>query len=941
MSEHDARSPESVCEKVAGLSRFVDQWCDGAPKALEAAIADGRLEPSSALKLAEPPEPGDEERFAQALRAYRNESLAIIAMRDLAGLDALDDTLEALSKLADRCIEAALKQAETSVAERHGALRDDDGSPVRLIVIGMGKLGGRELNFSSDIDLIFAYDASRGTRIEADLDASAYCRRVAQRLIQLLSESTAQGFVYRVDTRLRPFGDAGALVGSIAAMEQYYQAHGREWERYAWIKARPVAGDIEGGKRLIATLRPFVYRRYLDYGAFESIREMKTMIDRQVARRDSQADVKLGYGGIREIEFLVQVFQLVRGGQEPELQDNRLRPTLARLAESGHLEAETADKLDAGYVFLRRLENRLQMADDRQTHEFPDDADERDRLARAMDMADGEALAVETERVRGEVHTLFEQVFASPDSKDRVDAGDREHAALEALWAETLSETEADDLLERYGIDDAASVRRALADLKDQRRYRILEARGRRWLGELIPAVIVASANTDAPERSVRRTLSVISEIIGRSNYIALLVEYPAALSTLMRLCGASEWITDRIAEQPALLDSFLDPRQLYHPPRRSELETELAEDLDVFEPLDLDQRMNALRRFTQKAMLRIAAADVTDAMPLMIVSDHLTALAEVVLEAALGMAWDQMSDRYGEPRLDDDKRAPFAVVAYGKLGGLELGYTSDLDLVFVYESPSEAATKGGKRELTHQVFFTRLAQRLIHILSTATPAGRAYEIDMRLRPSGNAGLMVTHIEAFARYQREQAWTWEHQALVRARPVAGDAALGARFAELRRELLAAERDPAKLAADVRSMRQRMRRVKDETTDTRWDVKQMPGGLIDIEFMAQYAALAYGHACPELLIFTDAIRILETMESAQRAGYDDIRTMTRAYRDYRRVVHAAALQGQRAMIDRDSRREAERQAVADLWTQWIDETAGPSDGDSADFEGEPA
>ncbi len=871
------------------------------------------------------------------LRRARNAYLVEIACRDLAGMDGLDRVLAQLSALADQCIEYALRQAEAEIAERYGVMRDREGEAVRLIIIGMGKLGGRELNFSSDIDLIFAFDGSRGMEVDADLDTAAYFRRVAQRMVKLLSETTSDGFVYRVDTRLRPFGDAGALVGSIAAMEQYYQAHGREWERYAWIKARPVAGDIEGGQRLIDTLRPFVYRRYLDYGAFESIREMKAMIDRQVARRDSQADVKLGYGGIREIEFLVQVFQLVRGGQEPELQDNRLRPTLAKLAESGHLSAETAERLDAGYVFLRRLENRLQMVDDRQTHEFPEDADERKRLARAMDMAEGEILAAETERVRSEVHALFEQVFAAPDSKDKLDASDREHAALEALWDDTVSDAEADDLLERYGIEDTAAVRQALIDLKDQRRYRILEARGRRWLGELIPAVIVASANTDVPERSVRRTLSVISEIIGRSNYIALLVEYPAALSTLMRLCGASEWITVRIAEQPALLDSFLDPRQLYHPPRRSELTTELAEDLAAFEPLDLDQRMNALRRFTQKAMLRIAAADVTNAMPLMIVSDHLTALAEVVLEAALGMAWDQMSDRYGEPRVDG-RRAPFAVVAYGKLGGLELGYTSDLDLVFVYDSPSEAATQGGPRELTHQVFFTRLAQRLIHILSTATPAGRAYEIDMRLRPSGNAGLMVTHIEAFARYQREQAWTWEHQALVRARPVAGDTALGARFAALRRELLARKRDPSALAAEVRSMRRRMREVKDETTDERWDVKQMPGGLIDIEFMAQYAALAYGHDCPELLVFTDAIRILETMESARYASYEDIRTMTRAYRDYRRVVHAAALQGQRAMIDRDSRREPERQAVADLWARWIDQSAGACADDSADAEG---
>ncbi|WP_423823420.1 bifunctional [glutamate--ammonia ligase]-adenylyl-L-tyrosine phosphorylase/[glutamate--ammonia-ligase] adenylyltransferase [Salinisphaera sp. SPP-AMP-43] len=905
-------------KRIAGLSRFLDEWSerDTDNAATLAALSDQDIE------LGTPPttEAAD---FADALRTYRDANLARIAHADLTDAWSLEGVLAALSALADRCIEAAVVRAEAEVAERHGTLYNADGRIIRLIVIGMGKLGGRELNFSSDIDLIFAYAESGESDGDRPLDAEGYCRRVAQKAVRLLAEPTGTGFVYRVDTRLRPFGDAGALVGSIAALEQYYQAHGREWERYAWIKARPVAGDLAGGERLLECLRPFVYRRYLDYGAFDSIREMKAMIDQQVESRDSQADIKLGYGGIREIEFLVQVFQLIRGGQEPDLQDNRLRPVLAQLAEAGHLDHEVAERLDRDYVFLRRLENRLQMIEDQQTHDLPEAAAERDRIAAMMDYSDGRQLIEAVEAVRREVHDLFEQVFASPDQQSRPQEADREREALAALWADRLSAAEADDLVSRYGIEDTAAVRKALAELKDQRRYRILEARGQRWLAELIPSAIANAAHHDAPERALLRTLSVIGAIIGRSNYIALLVEYPAALSTLMRLCGASLWITEHIAEQPALLDSFLDPRPLYHAPRRSELVSDLADDLSAFEADDLDQRMNALRRFTQTTMLRIAAADVTNAMPLMIVSDHLTVLAEVVLDAALDMAWQQMSARYGEPRLDDGSIAPFVIIGYGKLGGLELGYTSDLDLVFVYDGPREATTQGGDRELSHQVFFTRLAQRLIHILTTATPAGRAYEIDMRLRPSGNAGMMVTPIDALARYQREQAWTWEHQALVRARPVAGDTTLGKRFAAMRKEILAQPRDKTVLAGEVRSMRRRMREVKDETTEQRWDVKQMPGGLIDIEFMAQYAALAHGHDCEELLIFTDAIRILETLESAGLAEYDDIRAMTHAYRDYRRIVHAAALQHQRAMIDRDSRREAERCRVADLWAAWIE------------------
>ncbi|MES1930720.1 (glutamate--ammonia-ligase) adenylyltransferase [Salinisphaera dokdonensis CL-ES53] len=927
MTASESPAINDTLARIGRWSGFLADWCETHGERLDALAEDGRLDAAHELVVDDAPD-AEREDFMAALRAYRNETMAVIAWRDLADIDTLETTLDGLSRLADRCIEAALQEAEREVAKRYGRLLDADGNAQQMIVIGMGKLGGGELNFSSDIDLIFAYRAPGESDGDRTLDADGYFKRVARRVVQNLSETTGEGFAYRVDTRLRPFGDAGALTASIGAMENYYQAHGREWERYAWVKARPVAGDLDGGAQLIRRLKPFVYRRYLDYGTFESIRDMKALIDRQVVRAELQDNIKLGSGGIREVEFIVQAFQLIRGGQEPSLQDNRLLPTLARLASDDHLPEHTARELERAYRFLRRAENRLQMADDRQTHDLPETAEARAALAESMDYDDWSTFAEAMQETREGVHQAFEQVFVSPQADDT--GRDQESQALSAFWDGDLDDDAARELLAEYGIKDIDAVRDALAEMQDQSLYRSLEDRGRRWIARLIPLLFGAAARASDPDKSLARTISVLSAIIGRSTYMALLVEHPAALSTLMRLCAASDWITSRIREQPALLDSLLDPRQLYKPPRRAELAENLEQDLAAIDADDLELRMDTLRRFKQSASLRIAAADVSNSMPLMIVSDHLTELAEVVLDAALEMAWHQMTRRYGTPRDDNGERAPFAIVAYGKLGGLELGYTSDLDLVFVYAGKTEAMTDGD-RTLTHQAFFTRLAQRLIHVLSTQTAAGRVYEIDMRLRPSGKAGMMVTHIDAFARYQNEQAWTWEHQALVRARHVSGHAGVGERFAEIRREVLGRERDVGRLAREVCNMRDRMRKVKDETSGDWLDVKQMAGGLIDIEFIAQFSALRYGHDCPELLRFTDAIRVLETLESGGIATYDDVKTLTRAYRLYRQRIHADSLQRNRAMMHADEMREL-RDGVAALWQSWVAGHAAAAESD---------
>ena len=916
-----------LSNRVSAYSSFVIDWIERCPEAAARVIDERRFSENCETVVSAPPSlnGNDIDGFMRTLRHHRNENLAVIAVRDLVALDALDDTLAALSCLADDCIEAALTAAESTVAARYSAPVDSAGAVVRPVVIGMGKLGGGELNFSSDVDLIFAYGNDAQVGGDSDIDVSGYFRKVAQKTVQILSETTSDGFVYRVDTRLRPFGDSGALVASLSAMESYYQNHGREWERYAWVKARPVAGDRGAGYALIRLLRPFVYRRYLDFGTFESIREMKAMIDAQVVRADAANDIKLGLGGIREIEFIAQAFQLIRGGQEPNLQEPRLRPALAQLAEAGHLLGETVDTLDADYVTLRRLENRLQMVNDQQTHELPDDDEARTRIAAAMGYDDLVVFDNDIATLRQRVHRIFDDVFVDPDA----DTAEPENKALERLWSGALEPDKARATLTDIGLTRVDEIIAALEDLRDQRLYRVLGDRSRRWIARLIPLLLAEPVDQADRDIAVIRTLSVVGAVIGRSNYIALLVEHPDALRTLMRLCGASSWITSHIAEQPALLDTLLDRRQLYRPPSRDELAATLANDQTALTEFDLEARMNALRRFQKRAVLRVAAADVTDAMPLMIVSDKLTEVAEVVLEAALDIAWSQMTARFGRPIGDDERPCGFTIVAYGKLGGLELGYASDLDLVFVYDGPVERETVGGERHLTHQVFFTRLAQRLIHVLSTQTMAGRAYEIDMRLRPSGNAGLMVSHIDAFSDYQHHKAWTWEHQALVRARPVAGDTRLATRFCDIRQAILARPRDPAELAVEVQAMRRRMRDYKDESADGELDVKQMAGGLIDIEFLAQYAALSQTKRHVEISRFTDAIRILESMESAGLWPTADVTRLTNAYRDYRGIAHRAALQERRAMIDAHDMADARRH-IAAIWARCIEHVAAPDE-----------
>jgi glutamate-ammonia-ligase adenylyltransferase len=863
----------------------------------------------------------DESGLRKALRKLRKREFVRIAWRDLAGWAELEETVRDTSAFADQVIAATLERLHAWQGREFGEPRGPQAQPQQLLVFAMGKLGAEELNFSSDIDLIFAYpEQGHTTGGRRPLANEQFFLRLGRRLISVLSEATEDGIVFRVDMRLRPFGASGPLVMSFAAMEEYYQSHGRDWERYALIRARPVAGDIEGGRRLLVGLRPFIYRRYLDYGAIESLREMKQLITQQVNRKGLQDNLKLGPGGIREIEFLGQVFQLIRGGREPELRGRRIAKVLARLGESGYLPASAVTQLSEAYRFLRQAEHRLQQLDDRQTHTLPEDALVRACVAAGMGCESWKQFEEQVAQHRTNVHQHFSQIFPAPTESVRVSD------QLHPVFLGTLGEQQAIDALASAGFADAVAAYEQVVQLRHSAAVRTLGARGRKRLETLLPRLLAAVGKTERAEETLQRAFRLVEAIASRSAYLALLLEHPEGLSHLVRLCAASPWIARLIGSHPLLLDELLDPRTLYSPPAESELGADLRARLARIKAGDTEEEMDCLRQFKQASVLRVAAADVAEAVPLMVVSDHLTHIAEASLRVILDLALRDLTERHGSPRcLLDGKlvEAGFAIVAYGKLGGIELGYGSDLDLVFLHSSGGDQQQTSGSRAVDNSLFFGRLGRRIIHFLSAHTSSGMLYQVDSRLRPSGSAGLLVSSIEAFAEYQHNSAWTWEHQALVRARPVAGDPALQLRFRELRERVLRKERDPALLRQDVREMRARMRAELGNHDPALFDLKQDWGGIADIEFMVQYGTLRWSSRLGEFLRFTDNIRLLEGFAAADVMSRADVDLLADAYRTYRARVHVLALQERPAIVDAGQFAD-QRKGVQRLWQHLLED-----------------
>jgi glutamate-ammonia-ligase adenylyltransferase len=865
----------------------------------------------------------DEYSLGREIRRFRRREMVRIAWRDLAGLADLSETMSDLTAFADACIEETLMHLYRWQSALCGFPFSADGTQQNLVVIGLGKLGGMELNFSSDVDLIFAYpDSGRTAGARQTVLNEEFFVRLSRKLIKLMG-TTADGMLFRVDTRLRPFGESGPIVMSFDNMLEYYERQGREWERYAWIKARIVAGDQAAGAKLLERLSPFIYRRYLDYGVFESLRDMKQMISREALRKGLKDNIKLGPGGIREVEFFSQIFQLLRGGVLPVLQEHRIHRVLKILADEHLVPQAVCRELESAYFFLRKTENHLQEFADRQTHTIPEDPSERLRLSLSLGYSDFESFFRRLSYHMERVHHHFDRLLRPKHSRKSEKSVPGGLNGLGDIWWPSMDEERSRQILSSMGFKEPEAVLRILARLRDDPTVRSLNKAGKMRLGKLIPLVLKGVGGAENPLRTLNRIFDLIRTIGGRTNYLALLLENPDALTQLVALTNASPWVVTFLTRHPVLLDELLDPRTLYVPPTRCTLETELLRKRSFFPGRDLEFQIEELCIFKQVNTLRVSAADVTGVVPLMRVSDHLSHIAETMLAQVLDIAWDHLVERHGEPICSLDG-APcdkgFAIIAYGKLGGLELGYDSDLDLVFLH-SGDEGSTKHVGHPIDNAQFFARLGQRIVHILTARTAAGYLYETDMRLRPSGGSGPLVSHIIGFKEYQMENARTWEHQALVRARAICGDHRLMDYFGTIRREVLACHRDERTLKNDVRGMRERLRKELLDRRPGMFDLRQARGGMVDIEFLVQYLLLLHAHRHTELTRWTDNVRILGTLATTGVITDKTAHLLRNAYLIFRSALHKLSLQEKPAVVPEGKFREF-RRLVSEVWDQYL-------------------
>jgi len=837
-------------------------------------------------------DPADDAALAARLRELRARVFLRVAARDLGGLAPLAEVVGTMSDLAEVALAAAHRHHRAKLEAEHGAPAGGGD----LAIAGMGKLGGRELNVSSDVDLVFVYPDEGDTAGPRALSNHEFFVRLGQRIVRTLDDVTADGRVFRVDMRLRPWGEAGRLACGFDALEQYFVADGREWERYAWIKARVVAGgDASAAEALARIVRPFVYRKYLDFAAIDAVRGLHAQIRAEVARRDLADDVKLGPGGIREIEFIAQSFQLIRGGREPELRSRATLAVLATLAARRLLEPDVAAELARAYTFLRRLEHRLQYLEDQQTHRLPSSAADRELIARTMGCGDWPAFAAALAAERAAVTRHFENVFAA--------AGAPNPAA--PVWLGTVDDDAAGRELAAQGYADPGGTLARLQGFRTGARYLQLPAASRDRVDQLVPRLIETCARAGAPagrappDVALSRCLDFVESVSRRAAYLALLVESPEALAKVAEILASSSWAAEYLTRHPILLDELLDRRVLAEPPDWSAFAAELRRDMAAHEG-DLERQMDVMRERHHAALFRLLTQDLAGLLTVERLADHLSLAADLVLQVTIEACWRLVPARHGEvPR--------FAVIGYGKLGGKELGYASDLDIVFLYDDPHEGAAE----------HYARLAQRMNAWLSSRTSAGVLFETDLALRPSGGSGLLVSSVSAFRRYQLEAAWTWEHQALTRARFCAGDAAIGAVFEAFRRDVLQAERDPAKLAADVLAMRQRMLDAHPNRSGL-VDVKHDRGGMVDIEFLVQYLVLARSRAHYELTGNLGNIALLHMAGALELVPVDLAHRVADAYREYRRLQHALRLNGAEFARVEPGRVAREREATRSLW-----------------------
>ena len=888
--------PDPRWQDALDHSRYLTNLLTARPALIDE-LADTWMQPLSAEQLQSaltPPATTDDGLKTQ-LRRLRQRVMAHIELRDLCGLAPLTEVVESMTLLADITTNFALDHYHRQLAATYGEPLDKAGRPQRLLIIGMGKLGGRELNVSSDVDYIFVYPEDGDTAGPKSIENYDFFTRLGKRVISALGDITGDGQVFRVDMRLRPNGDSGPLVGSLDSLETYFITQGREWERYAWIKGRTMnSGDNlqpEWVTAMQKIARPFVFRKYLDFGAINAMRDLHAQIRREVARKDMADHVKLGPGGIREIEFIAQVFQLIRGGRDPALQ---VRPTLSvlkLLVDRRLIPPETESELREAYIFLRRLEHRLQYVEDKQTHMLPEDPAGQAAIARSMAFADWASMLAVLNNHRDKVSRHFEQIFSDPEAGEH---------PLTGLWLGQLDEETAIEAFGNLGFRQPAEAIKRLAEMRASSRYLQLPASNRSRLDAIGPRLIEAAGTTPDPDITLTRSLQFVDSISRRGAYLALLQQYPMALRRVADMVCASSWATDYLSRHPLLLDELLDPR-LYDIATdlagfRESLQSNLAAHAS-----DTEREMDILREMHHAQIFRLLAQDLAGLQTIEKLSDHLTELADTIVQETLPLCWGTIKKRHcAAPK--------FAVIGYGKMGGKELGYVSDLDLVYLYDDADPDAEEN----------YARLGQRLSTWLSSQTPAGTLFETDLRLRPNGDSGLLAVSVDAFRDYQLKHAWVWEHQALTRARFCAGDPAVGARFEQIRCEVLCQERDLAKLREEVIAMRHKMHDAHASKSASGFNLKQDSGGIIDVEFIVQYLVLGHAHRHHALTGNLGNIALLRIAAELGLIPEDQALAVGNAYREYRRLQHAKRLSANpKGLVDREGI-ERHIAAVDRLW-----------------------
>lgn len=890
-------SADRAISSAARYSRYLQRLLSARPQVLTTAevaqpftAADMQAELVAATIT-------DDISLGRALRRLRQRVMARLITRDLGGLADLDEVVGTVTRLAEIAIRTAVARLHGELAAVHGEPRGaSNNAAQQLHVVGMGKLGGAELNASSDIDLVLVYPEEGNTDGARALSNHEFFTRLTRRLIGALNEWTEDGFVFRVDTRLRPYGDSGPLVVSFDMLENYLITQGRAWERYAWIKGRVLTGDQQDA--LLALVRPFVFRRHLDYGAFAAMRSLHSQVRHEVNRRDRLDDIKLGPGGIREIEFIAQVFQLIRGGHERALQQQSTLPVLQALGERQFIAPPAVADLRAAYIFLRNLEHRLQYRDDQQTQALPTDPEARALLAECMGFTDETAFLAALAGHRAAVSLHFDAIFGETD--------DTGHP-LSVLWQEQSGENNEDrngdsaalEQLVRLGFTQAPELCRRLALFRNGSRYRQMPAASQHRLDRLVPAAIATAASRRNPDATAERLLALFESISRREAYLALLHEYPHALERVADLMSASPWVAQYITQHPILLDGLLDARTLLAAPDWNALRAELRTALAAAEG-DIERQMDLLRHFKNTQTLHCIAQDLAGTLPLETLSDQLSDLACVILEEVLGLCWQGLRQRHREVPL-------FAIVGYGKLGGKELGYASDLDIVFVYDDAAPEAAEN----------YARLAQRINHWLTSITAAGVLYETDLRLRPDGASGLLVTPLDSMRQYQLEQAWLWEHQALTRARSVAGDATISSAFEELRITVLRKPRPLTALCREIAGMRRKMLAAHPNSSKL-FDIKHDPGGIIDVEFIVQYLVLGQAQNHAALTANAGNLALLKTAASLGLISEADATAVRAAYRQFRELQHQLRLAGERYARVEPLKVAVSVNAVSALW-----------------------